>query len=349
MVKFYYSLKSSLITHLALIILSKYKEEIMKSCKVVFLTSLSDKVVDEIISYSHKDFEIIVLKNSDSEEKCISEIKDCDFLLCHGKYPTDSMLNSAKKCQLVQLLAAGFDQMNLSLINSMEIPLANNGGANSWAVSDHAVLLMLSLYKKIIDSDNSTRLGTWKKPINGENTFEMANKKVGILGIGNIGKKVAKRVQAFDSIAQYYDLFPLDNQLNSQLSLKSVSLDELFETSDIITSHMPLNDQTFHMINSDRFSQMKSSSILINTSRGEIIDEKALISALDSHEILGAGLDVFETEPIQADNPLLKMNNVIVTPHVAGTTWDTWARRSQFAFSNMIRIIDGDKILGQIN
>ena len=305
----------------------------MKSCKVVFLTSLSDKVVDEIISYSHKDFEIIVLKNSDSEEKCISEIKDCDFLLCHGKYPTDSMLNSAKKCQLVQLLAAGFDQMNLSLINSMEIPLANNGGANSWAVSDHAVLLMLSLYKKIIDSDNSTRLGTWKKPINGENTFEMANKKVGILGIGNIGKKVAKRVQAFDSIAQYYDLFPLDNQLNSQLSLKSVSLDELFETSDIITSHMPLNDQTFHMINS----------------RGEIIDEKALISALDSHEILGAGLDVFETEPIQADNPLLKMNNVIVTPHVAGTTWDTWARRSQFAFSNMIRIIDGDKVLGQIN
>ena len=98
-----------------------------------------------------------------------------------------------------------------------------------------------------------------------------------------------------------------------------------------------------------QFSQMKSSSILINTSRGEIIDEKALISALDSREILGAGLDVFETEPIQPDNPLLKMDNVIVTPHVAGTTWDTWARRSQFAFSNMIRIIDGDKILGQIN
>ena len=325
------------------------KEEVMKNCKVVFLTSLSDKVVEEIISFSRDDFEVIVLNNSDSEDKCISEIKDCQFLLCHGKYPTDSMLNSAKKCQLVQLLAAGFDQMNLPLLDTMQIPLANNGGANSWAVSDHAVLLMLALYKKIIDSDKSTREGTWKKPINGENTYEMANKKVGILGIGNIGKKVARRVQAFDSKVQYYDLFPLDFQLDSQLDLNYVSLDELFETSDIITSHMPLNDQTFHMINADRLSQMKNSSILINTSRGEIIDEKALIYALNNNEILGAGLDVFETEPVQSDNPLLKMDNVIVTPHVAGTTWDTWARRSEFAFNNMIRIIEGEKILGQIN
>ncbi|MFL2803740.1 MAG: 2-hydroxyacid dehydrogenase [Dehalococcoidia bacterium] len=321
----------------------------MKNCKVVFLTSLSDKVVEEIISFSRDDFEVIVLNNSDSEDKCISEIKDCQFLLCHGKYPTDAMLNSAKKCQLVQLLAAGFDQMNLPLLDAMQIPLANNGGANSWAVSDHAVLLMLALYKKLIDSDKSTREGTWKKPINGENTYEMANKKVGILGIGNIGKKVARRVQAFDSKVQYYDLFPLDFQLDSQLDLNYVSLDELFETSDIITSHMPLNDQTFHMINADRLSQMKNSSILINTSRGEIIDEKALIYALNNNEILGAGLDVFETEPVQSDNPLLKMDNVIVTPHVAGTTWDTWARRSEFAFNNMIRIIEGEKILGQIN
>tara|TARA_B100000519_G_scaffold56732_1_gene47406 strand:- start:3592 stop:4587 length:996 start_codon:yes stop_codon:yes gene_type:complete len=325
------------------------KEEVMKNSKVVFLTSLSDQVVSEIISFARKDFEIIVLNNSDSESKCISEIKDCEFLLCHGKYPTDSMLNSAKNCKLVQLLAAGFDQMNLPLLDSMKIPLANNGGANSWAVSDHAVLLMLALYKKLIDSDKSTRDGTWKKPINGENTFEMANKKVGVLGIGNIGKKVARRVQAFDAKVQYFDLFPLDDQLNSQLDLKYVSLDELFETSDIITSHMPLNDETFHMINSNRFLQMKNSSILINTSRGEIIDEKALVDALNNNEILGAGLDVFETEPVESDNPLLKMKNVIVTPHVAGTTWDTWARRSEFAFNNMIKIIEGEKILGQIN
>ena len=174
-----------------------------------------------------------------SESDQADLVKDADFIISYRFNPVDSVIRSAKKCKLLQLLAAGYDSVNLGLIREMGIPCSNNGGANSWAVSDHAVLLMLSLYKKIIDSDNSTRLGTWKKPINGENTFEMANKKVGILGIGNIGKKVAKRVQAFDSIAQYYDLFPLDNQLNSQLSLKSVSLDELFETLTLIqTGHM---------------------------------------------------------------------------------------------------------------
>ena len=221
--------------------------------KIMFFSGLSTKIDEEILSYLPTGYDLKLIKPDVSESDQADLVKDADFIISYRFNPVDSVIRSAKKCKLLQLLAAGYDSVNLGLLREMGIPCSNNGGANSWAVSDHAVLLMLALYKKLIDSDKSTRDGTWKKPINGENTFEMANKKVGVLGIGNIGKKVARRVQAFDAKVQYFDLFPLDDQLNSQLDLKYVSLDELFETSDIITSHMPLNDETFHMINSNRF------------------------------------------------------------------------------------------------
>jgi phosphoglycerate dehydrogenase-like enzyme len=166
--------------------------------------------------------------------------------------------------------------------------------------------------------------------------------------MGNIGRKVAKRVQAFDANVQYFDLFPLNPNVNQDLKIESVSIEVLFERSDIITSHIPLNKNTHHMVNQERLSMMKPSAILINTSRGSIIDELALIEALNQGTIAAAGLDVFEKEPVEISNPLLKMDNVIVTPHMAGTTWDTWSRRCQFGFENMKRSLVGEEISGVI-
>ena len=232
--------------------------------------------------------------------------------------------------------------MNLDLLAELEIPCANNGGANSWAVADQAVLLMLAIYKQLLASDNSTREGRWAEPITGQNTFEMADKKVGILGIGNIGRQVAKRVQGFDAKVQYFDLYPLDERIAAELNVTYVSLEELFSTSDIISCHTPLTNDTKHIVNSNTLSLMKPTAILINTSRGPVVDEEALISALQSGVIAAAGLDVFEKEPVSPDNPLLKMDNVVATPHMAGTTWDTWARRANFGFENMERIRNGE-------
>ena len=320
----------------------------MSLTKVVFLTSLRQPVIDEIVYYAPDNFEIVVLNSTALESDCIKQIRDADFLLCHGRYPTDEMLRAAVNCRLVQLLAAGYDQINLDLLSELEIPCANNGGANSWAVADHAVLLMLATYKRLFAAQQSTRNGTWNKPINGENTFEMADKKIGIIGMGNIGRKVAKRVQAFDANVQYFDLFPLNPNVNQDLKIESVSIEVLFERSDIITSHIPLNKNTHHMVNQERLSMMKPSAILINTSRGSLIDELALIEALNQGTIAAAGLDVFEKEPVEISNPLLKMDNVIVTPHMAGTTWDTWSRRCQFGFENMKRSLVGEEISGVI-
>ena len=256
--------------------------------------------------------------------------------------PSDEVVRAAERCRLVQLLAAGYDRVNLTLLRDLEIPCANNGGANSWAVSDHALLLMLSIYKQLLASDPATRQGRWNEPITGQNTFEMAGKKVGILGIGNIGKQVAKRVQSFDAQVQYYDLYPLDDEVSKNLGLTYVSLEELFRTSDIITCHTPLTGDTHHIVNAERLAMMKSSAILINTSRGPVVDEQALIEALERGIIAGAGLDVFEQEPVDPHNPLLTMTNVVATPHMAGTTWDTWARRAQFGFENMERVRHGE-------
>ena len=314
----------------------------MASTKVVFLTGLKEALIEEVVSYSPPDYEVVVLDKSSTEEQRINEVRDAEFLLCYGQEPSDEVIKSLEKCRLVQLLAAGYDRMNLDLLAELEIPCANNGGANSWAVADQAVLLMLAIYKQLLASDNSTREGRWAEPITGQNTFEMADKKVGILGIGNIGRQVAKRVQGFDAKVQYFDLYPLDERTAEELNDTYVSLEELFSTSDIISCHTPLTNDTKHIVNSNTLSLMKPTSILINTSRGPVVDEEALISALQSGVIAAAGLDVFEKAPVSPDNPLLKMDNVVATPHMAGTTWDTWARRANFGFENMERIRNGE-------
>jgi len=272
----------------------------------------------------------------------VEAVKDADFIMAFRAKLTERILRSAKKARLVQILSAGYDSINLKLLRELGIPCANNGGANSRAVADHAVLAMLSLYRRLMAADRAVREGRWSAAIDGMNTFEMANKVVGVLGFGNIGQKVARRVQAFDAIVQYYDKFPLSPERERELKVKRVSLEDLFRTSDVITCHAPLTRDTRHIVNRERLSMMKPTAVIINTSRGPVVDEVALADALQQKRIAGAGLDVFEKEPVDPGNPLLRLDNVVVTPHSAGTTWDTWFRRAEFAYQNMKRVWEGE-------
>ena len=313
----------------------------MANAKVVCLHGLPQQVVDVITSYEPQGFATVVIDGKTPEEEQVEVVKDADFIIVYRAKLSDRVLREATRIRLVQLLAAGYDAMNLKLMRELEVPCANNGGANSWAVADHAVLLMLALYKQLIPAEKSAREGRWNAPVTGMNTFEMADKLVGILGIGNIGKQVARRVQGFDAVVQYYDKYPIPEERERQLNVIRVPLDELFGTSDIISCHTPLTPETHHIVNQERISQMKPSAVLINTSRGPVVDELALIAALQEGRIAGAGLDVFEQEPVNPDNALLKMDNVVVTPHTAGTTWNTWFRRAEFAYSNIKRVWEG--------
>ena len=172
---------------------------------------------------------------------------------------------------------------------------------------------------------------------------------VGVLGLGNIGRRVAKRVQGFEAQVQYFDIYPLNDEEERALGVSHVSLEELFRTSDILTCHTPLTSSTHHVVNRDRLALMKPTAVLVNTSRGPVVDEVALIEALQEGTIAGAGLDVFELEPVDPGNPLLKMDNVVVTPHMAGTTWDTWFRRASFAYENMQRVWNGEAPLSTVH
>src|SRR6185295_13786396 len=200
------------------------------------------------------------------------------------------------KARLVQLLSAGYDSMNLKLLRELNIPCANNGGANSRAVADHAVLGMLALYRNLSAADKAMREGKWSAAIDGMNTFEMAGKLVGIMGIGNIGQKVARRVQSFDAKVQYYDpyLSAANREQVRKLGATPVTLEELFRSSDIFTSHAPLTKETHHVVNRERLAMMKPTAILVNMSRGPIVHESALIEALKAQRIAGAAIDVFE-------------------------------------------------------
>ncbi len=317
--------------------------------KVVFLNGLPSEIVNEINSYAPSHFQIDAIGRESSEAQRVEAVAGADFLLCYRLEPSDDVLQSAKKCQLVQLLAAGYEKTNLKLLRDLGIPCCNNGGANSWAVSDHAVLLMLSLYKKLLQASIDTTNGKWDDSINGQNTFEMAGKVIGILGMGNIGRQVAKRVQGFDSVVQYYDVNLLDDETNKSLNVCPVSIDTLFETSDIVTCHISLNENTHHIVDRDKFALMKRSAILINTSRGSVVDEAALIDTLSNGSIAGAGIDVFENEPVDPGNPLLSFSNVVSTPHMAGTTWDTWRRRAEFGFGNMDLVLQGKSPISIVN
>ena len=240
----------------------------MAGAKVAFIHGLSDEIVEVITGHTPDGWTTVVIGRDTPPEEQRALARDADFLMVYAAPLADEVLRAADKARLVQLLAAGYDRMNLPLMRALEVPCANNGGANSWAVADHALMLMLALYRQQIHTDPATRQGRWSAPITGTNTFEMANKLVGVLGMGNIGRQVARRVQGFDAKVQYYDMYPLPEERERELDVRRVDLDELFRSSDILTCHTPLTPETRHIVSRERIALMKPSAVIINTSRG---------------------------------------------------------------------------------
>jgi phosphoglycerate dehydrogenase-like enzyme len=171
--------------------------------------------------------------------------------------------------------------------------------------------------------------------------YELEGKTVGLVGLGNIGRQVARRVKAFDAQVIYYDVFRTDPQEERELGVQYVPLETLLATADIVSLHVPLNESTRHMIDAQALGHMKPTAIIINTCRGEVIDEQALIEALQQRRILAAGLDTQAKEPADPNNPLLRLPNVTLTPHSAGPTVDSFRKRFQNGYANIERVARG--------
>lgn len=286
------------------------------------------------------------LSDKSSKDERDASLQNADFLMGFPTTISEDQLKSAKNLKLVQLLSAGYDTFDVETATELGIPVANNGGANSIAVAEHTILLILALYKKLCKHRNGLLKGTWvREEDHPLSLFELTSKEVGMVGFGNIGKALARLLIGFGVTMNYYDVVRYKEE--EKLHVKYRSLAELLKRSDIVTLHLPLLETTREMIGENALGLMKSSAILINTSRGEVVDEHALYEALKSGKIAGAGLDVFLREKdIQNGkyaNPLFELENVIATPHYAGHSYDTWLRRIEIGYENIVRTAEGRK------
>jgi glyoxylate reductase/D-3-phosphoglycerate dehydrogenase len=253
----------------------------------------------------------------------------------------DALYRAAPKLKLIQLLSAGYDRADIAAARRAKVPVANNGGANAVAVSEHALMLMLAVSRQLIRLHANVVAGRWRGNAT-PRIHELRDRTLGIVGLGTIGKKTARLAAAFGMPVQYYDIARLTEDAEDALGVRFRLLRELLRTSDIVSLHVPLNASTRHMIGSAELALMQQSAILINTSRGPVIDEIALHDALANGRLAGAGLDVFAEEPPPADHPLFKLDNVVLTAHLAGPTWESNIARLRNAFDNVQRVARGE-------
>ena len=309
---------------------------------IVFVTDFPDAATaaQEI---TPSGFELAVVAARSQEYK--DALKDSSYLVGFvDSLVDDELFETGPNLKLIQLLSAGYDRADIEAARKAGVPIANNGGANSVAVSEHAVLLMLAVSRQLVRQHTSVAAGNWR----GNETprvHELRNKTLGIVGLGTIGKKTARLAAAFGMNIIYYDIARLAEHEEDAIGVRFRLLKELLRESDLISLHTPLNDTTRHLIGAEELSLMKESAILVNTARGPVINEAALYDALTEGKILAAGLDVFDQEPPQPDNPLFKLDNVILSAHLAGPTFESNIARVRNAFDNVQRVARGEEPL----
>ena len=259
----------------------------------------------------------------------------------------DTPVEVASRCpqlKMIQVSSAGTDKMNLAALEDIGIKVANNGGANAIAVSEHAITLMMTVLRKLDIQFESVKERRWAGKLVPDwwpYVHELTGSTVGIIGLGNIGQQVVRRLAGWDCTLLYDDVIDYSPELEAELGVERVTRDELLARSDVVSLHVPLMAATRGMMSDREFGLMKPSAILINTCRGPVVDEAALIRALNAGEIMAAGLDVLEVEPTPDDNPLIDMDNVSITPHVASVAQESWIRSRGFAIQNAIRVANG--------
>jgi len=275
-------------------------------------------------------------------ENALKEAADADLYLVGLEWIGKELIEPAKNLKLIQRLGAGFDNVDLACAKEFGVPVANIPGANSVAVAEHAIMVMIALLKRLAEADRSMKNGEWKlTELLFAGCFELWQKTVGIVGLGMIGKALAQRLTGFDINVIYHDILDFPPELEKKLNVTKVSFEELLRQSDVVTMHVPLTDLTRDMMSTKQFEMMKSTALFINSARGEVVDEAALAEALNRGIISGAAIDAFKDEPPKEDNPLLKADNILLTPHNAGVTREVSMRFITESFANFNRIAEG--------
>lgn len=258
------------------------------------------------------------------------------------------VLQNMRRCRLIQQAAVGFDSIDHRAAAELGIPVANAAGYNRDSVADWTVMAMIALLRHSFFLDRQLRAGRWSEDdqMRSQETMghELRAMTVGIIGMGNVGSAVARRVLAFGAKILFADTLQ-----RSFEGARQVGLDSLLEESDIVSVHAPLDVDTRALIGASEMTRMKEGAYLINAARGPIVDEPSLINALQSGHLAGAGLDVFEVEPLPIDSPLRKIENVILAPHRGGATVEADQRLLEVVGDNLVRVLDGQPPVNVVN
>jgi len=310
--------------------------------KILFAPRQPQVILDIARSLMPPGFELVVVDPGTPE--FYQAASEAEYFLGLARQMGGEFFRATPKLRLVQLLSAGYDRVDVEAARKAGVPVANNGGANAIAVAEHTLALMLAVLKRIVRFHNDVVAGRWRAADTADaRVYELSSKTVGIIGLGNIGKKVARRAVAFDASVQYYDIARLTEDQEDALGIRFALFTELLRTSDVVTLHVPLDDSTRKMLGAPEFAMMKPTAVLINTCRGPVVDEDALHQALVSGQIAGAGLDVMVEEPPAPNHPLFSLPNVTLTPHSAGPTWENWTARFRNGFDNIQRVAAGGR------
>jgi phosphoglycerate dehydrogenase-like enzyme len=305
------------------------------SVKVGYFMRANEGIYEVLRRSMPPGFELVTLSNGSIEEL----LPGLEFLIA-GKV-TSGMLGQARKLRFIQAPGAGSDGIDLEAAAARGIPVATTACGIADEVAELTFALMLAVARRVVELDRELRKGNWLMWDRRLVSRTITGRTLGIVGMGRIGREVASRARSFKMDIFYSDPLPT-------AEYPRLPLDELLASSDIVSLHVPLNATTRRLIDRERIARIKPGAILINAARGEVVDEQALSEALHDGRLAGAGLDVFDPEPPLATSPLLKMDNVVVTPHVGSGTLDSTKLRARAYMRNIQRFVAGEEPDGLI-
>ena len=306
--------------------------------KIAIIEKIHNDGLELLKKKQNYDFELIT---DISEENLIKKLPEFNACTLRVSKLNENILKHCPKLKVISRHGVGYDNVDLDYFKKKNITLLITATANAVAVAEHVIYMMLSISKSINRYDAEVRTGNFKKNSLSIETLELFNKEILILGFGRIGKSLIKRCLGFDMKVKIFDPFVSKDSINEFGGTKIDNLDDGLKMCDYLSLHVPLTEKTRNMINYSKLKTMKQNAIIINTSRGGIINEIDLDKAINEKIIFGAGLDVFEKEPINKDNPLLKNKDVLLSPHSATFTNECKSRMSIETTKNIINFFDG--------
>lgn len=295
---------------------------------------------EQVFNESGLDIQFIK-KQCKTEEDVIEHAKDADALLNQYAPISKRVIDSLERTKVISRYGVGVNTIDIDAAQAKNITVANVPDYGMEEVSNHALALLLSWARKVTLLNNEVKQGNWDfKACVPIHRFD--KQTVGVLGFGRIPRRFIEKVKPLGFQTAAYDPFVSAEEM-AAAGVRKMELDEIIRESDYLSVHVPLIKETHHLLNAERFSQMKKNAVIINTARGPIVDEKALIDALEQGMIAGAALDVTEEEPVSKTSPLLQMDNVIITPHSAWYSEEAMVELRQKAAKNIVQVLKGEQ------